>query len=139
MKLESAYPVIVTDRSKLSDCRDFYVRWFEFQVVFEATWFLYLQASGESPYGIAFMADDHPSQPPGPETFNGRGMFFTLQVEDSAAEFERLEKAGLPIAYPLRVEPWGQRRFGVFDPSGTWVDVVEQIEPAPGFWEPYLE
>jgi len=35
-------------------------------------------------------------------------------------------------------EPWGQRRFGVTDPAGMWVDVVEQIKPAAGWWEPYL-
>ena len=25
-----------------------------------------------------------------------------------------------------------------FDFSGTFVDIIEQIDPAPGFWEPYL-
>jgi hypothetical protein len=42
------------------------------------------------------------------------------------------------VAYPLHDEPWGQRRFAVYDPSGTWVDVIQQIDPAPGFWEKYL-
>jgi hypothetical protein len=31
-----------------------------------------------------------------------------------------------------------QRRFGLFDPAGVWIDVVEQIEPAPGWWDKYL-
>jgi len=44
------------------------------------------------------MASDHPSKPPGPETFNGKGMFLTVQVEDAAAEFERLKGGGLAIA-----------------------------------------
>ena len=39
--------------------------------------------------------------------------------------------------HPLTDEPWGQRRFGIRDPAGVWVDVVEQIEPAPGFWDQY--
>jgi uncharacterized glyoxalase superfamily protein PhnB len=64
-------------------------------------------------------------------------MFITVQVEDTAAEFERLSRGGLAIAYPLRDEAWGQRRFAVYDPSGTWVDVIQQIDPAPGFWEKY--
>jgi len=46
--------------------------------------------------------------------------------------------AGLAIAYPLHDETWGQRRFAVYDPSGTWVDVIQQIEPEPGFWDKYL-
>jgi len=30
-----------------------------------------------------------------------------------------------------------QRRFAVYDPSGAWVDVIQQIDPAPGFWGKY--
>jgi hypothetical protein len=29
----------------------------------------------------------------------------------------------------------GPAAFGLYDPSGTWVDVVQQIDPAPGFWD----
>ena len=136
MQLKDAYPVIVTTR--LAECRDFYSRWLGFQILFEASWFVYLASPGESPRGVAFMAPDHPSQPPGPERFSGEGMFLTFQVADAAAEFERLRAAGAPIAYPLRDEPWGQRRFALRDPAGTWLDIVEQIEPTPGFWDPYL-
>ena len=84
------------------------------------------------------MSPDHPSQPPGPERFSGKGMFLTVQVEDAAKELERLQAGGLSIAYPLRDEPWGQRRFAVYDPAGTWVDVIQPIDPMPGFWDPYL-
>ena len=69
--------------------------------------------------------------------FNGKGLLLTLQVEDARAEFERLKGARLEIAYALHDEPWGQRRFAVHDPAGTWIDVIDQIEPAPGFWEQY--
>jgi catechol 2,3-dioxygenase-like lactoylglutathione lyase family enzyme len=133
MEMQSAYPVVVTE--KLVECRDFYVRWFGFEVVFEASWFAYLRAPGESPHGIAFMAPDHPSRPPGPEAFGGDGLLFTLQVADAAAEYERLRESGPAIDHPLTDEPWGQRRFGLEDPAGTWVDVVQQIEPEPGWWE----
>jgi uncharacterized glyoxalase superfamily protein PhnB len=70
------------------------------------------------------MAPDHPSQPPGPERFKGKEMFITVQVADAAAEFDRLTGSGLSIAYPLHDEPWGQRRFALYDPSGTWLDVI---------------
>lgn len=130
--LLASYPVVVTDR--LAACRDFYVRWLGYQVVFEASWFVYLAAGT---HGIAFMSPDHPSQPPGPDAFGGKGLFLTLQVADADALFRRLQRAGVPIAYPVRDEPWGQRRFGLLDPSGMWVDVVQQIEPAPGYWDRY--
>ena len=65
-------------------------------------------------------------------------MFLTFQVLDAAAELARLREAGVPIVYPLRDEPWGQRRFALRDPAGTWLDIVQQIEPTPGFWDPYV-
>ena len=137
MHIKDLYSVIVTDNR--AECRDFYVKWFGFQVVFEASWFVYLVADRDHPFGIAFMAPDHPSQPPGPERFNGQGMFITVQVADAAAEFDRLSRSGLSIAYPLHDEPWGQRRFALYDPSGTWLDVIQQIDAAPGFWDEYLK
>lgn len=135
MRLESSYSVIVTAR--IGDCRDFYQRWFGCEAVFEATWFVLLRFP-DSATLVAFMTPDHPSSPPGPDAFNGRGVFLTLQVTDAAAEFARLESSGAVVAYPLRTEPWGQKRFALVDPAGTWVDIVEQVEAAPGFWDPYL-
>jgi uncharacterized glyoxalase superfamily protein PhnB len=114
VELEAAYPVVVTGR--LAECRDFYTRRLGFEVVFEASWFVYLTASSGSPHGIAFMSPDHPSRPPGPEAFDGEGLLLTLQVADAAAEFERLRDTGLAIDHPLTDEPWGQRRFGLRDP-----------------------
>jgi uncharacterized glyoxalase superfamily protein PhnB len=136
MQVQDAYPIIVTD--KLVECRDFYTGQLGFQIVFEASWFVYLASAGDRPYGIAFMASDHPSEPPGPETFTGRGMSLTLQVANAAAEFERIREAGVPVAYPLRDEPWGQRRFAVIDPAGLWVDVVQHIDSQPGYWDQYM-
>ena len=62
MQVEDAYPIVVTD--KLIQCRDFYTGRLGFEVLFEASWFVYLTSPGERPHGLAFMADDHPSQPP---------------------------------------------------------------------------
>ena len=136
MQLLDAYSIVATDR--LTECRDFYTRWFGFRIAFEASWFVYLASAGERSYGIAFMASDHPSRPPGPETFTGQGLFLTLQVADAAAEFERLREAGVPMAYPLRDEPWGQRRFALLDPAGMWVDIVQHIQAEPGYWDRYM-
>jgi catechol 2,3-dioxygenase-like lactoylglutathione lyase family enzyme len=137
MELVDSYPVVVTD--ELRDCRDFYRRWFGFEVGFEANWFVLLAGGGERPATLAFMHTDHPSSPPTPAAFRGDGAFITFQVADADAEYRRLVEAGLSCDLPLTEEPWGQRRFGVIDPAGMWVDVVEQIEPAAGWWDPYLK
>ncbi len=136
MQVLDAYPVIVTDR--LRECRDFYCRWFGFEVAFEADWFVWLRNEGDRPVALAFMHSDHPSSPPSPEPFAGDGAFITFQVADARAEYERLAADGLEFDLALTDEPWGQRRFGVVDPAGMWVDVVEQTEPAAGWWDAYV-
>ena len=119
----------------MAECRDFYTRHLGLSIVFEASWFTLLAA--ESGSAIAFMTPDHPSAPPGPEPFSGKGMCLEFEVEDAAQAFESLSAEGVEITYPLTDEPFGQRRFGFHDPAGVWIDVVEQIESAPGFWERY--
>lgn len=136
MIFADSYPVIVTP--KVIECRDYYRQWLGAEIVFEATWFVLLSLPGGPGHRIAFMTPDHPSSPPGPDAFSGRGVFLTLQVDDANAEHGRLQGLGAPIVYPLRTEPWGQARFALTDPAGTWIDIVEQVEPAPGFWDQYL-
>ena len=133
MKFVDRYPIIVTPR--LADCRDFWIARLGFEVVFEADWFILLAADGAT---LAFMHPDHPSSPPGPQAFSGHGMCFELQVEDANEAYETCRARGLKADYDLAHEPFGQLRFGFFDPSGLWVDVVEQIEPAEGFWDRYM-
>ncbi len=135
MRLTDRYPIIVTDHKDA--CRDFWERHLGFAAAFDSTWFTWLTTADGSG-SIAFMAPDHPSAPPGPETFTGTGMCFELQVEDATATHAALAATGLPIEYGLTDEPFGQRRFGFRDPSGLWVDVVEQTEPAAGYWDRYM-
>jgi catechol 2,3-dioxygenase-like lactoylglutathione lyase family enzyme len=135
MRLQSFYPIVVTPRGEA--CRDFYQRWFGLNVLFEASWFVLLGRE-DGAATIAFMAPDHPSAPPGPEPFNGKGMCLEFQVSDAKTEHERFVSDGAPLSLPLRDEPFGQRRFGLFDPAGVWIDVVEQIEPAAGWWDRYV-
>jgi catechol 2,3-dioxygenase-like lactoylglutathione lyase family enzyme len=129
------YPLVTV--TALQESRDFFVKLFGLSVVFEANWVVMLARKAGGPIVLGLMSAEHPSRPPGPETFNGLGMIMTFQVEDAAAEHKRLQAAGAPISYGLAAEPWGQKRFMVRDPSGILVDVVEQIEPAGGFWEKY--
>jgi catechol 2,3-dioxygenase-like lactoylglutathione lyase family enzyme len=129
------YAIVITP--KLRECRDFWTKHLRFEVAFEATWFVLLRAEGESAT-LAFMSPDHPSAPPGNETFTGLGMCFELQVEDAATALTEFQHNGGTVSLGLVDEPFGQRRFGFADPSGLWVDVVEQIDPAAGFWDRYV-
>jgi len=138
LKVRDLYPLVTTPA--LTEVRDFYVEHFGFQVAFEASWFLYLVGPGEDGTRgatLAFMHPNHPSNPPGPESFDGLGMILTVEVGNAAAVFERLRESGAPIVYPVTDEDWGQRRFMIRDPAGVLVDIVQQIEPAEGYWSRY--
>ncbi len=136
MNFEDRYPILVTSRR--SECRDFWVQRLGFEVVFDSSWFSLLVAEQGSA-SIAFMSPEHPSAPPSADEFSGRGMCFELQVADADAAHTQMCARGLTVSYPLTNEPFGQRRFGFFDPSGLWVDVVQQIEPQAGYWNRYME
>lgn len=139
MRVRDLYPLITTP--KVVESRDFYVTHFSFEVVFEANWFVYLSSPAQQDARgatLAFMRPDHPTNPPGPETFNGLGMILTVEVDDAATMFERLNANGADIVYALTDEDWGQRRFMTRDPAGVMVDVVQQIEPKTGYWDQYM-
>ena len=129
MRIRDNYPIIVTDRK--GEARDFWQRYLGFRAVFDSSWFTLMTDEG-SGSSIAFMTPDHPSAPPGPDAC------FELEVDDAVAAHAELTGRGLAVTYPLTDEPFGQRRFGFADPSGLWIDVVEQIAPRPGYWDTYL-
>ncbi|WP_439574434.1 VOC family protein [Phreatobacter sp.] len=135
MRFLDRYPIVVT--AQKDACRAFWVHHLGFEVLFDSTWFTLLAADDQTAT-IAFMTPDHPSAPPGPDAFSGKGLCFELQVVDAAAAHAEAVGRGLPITLPLTREPFGQVRFGFFDPSGLWVDVVEQCEPAAGYWDRYM-
>ncbi|MDQ0996557.1 putative enzyme related to lactoylglutathione lyase [Phyllobacterium ifriqiyense] len=135
MNFTDRYPIIITSQKEA--CRDFWIKHLGFVSGFDSTWFSWLSAE-EGSASIAFMTPDHPSSPPGSESFSGTGICFELQVDDAQAAFEKISATGLKIEYPITDEPFGQRRFGFHDPSGLWIDVVEQIEAQAGFWDKYM-
>lgn len=134
---QDAYSVYIT--KQLKESRDFYVKWLDFEVVFEATWFVYMQSKGDHNVTFALIDEKHPSSPPSYPAFNGSGSFLTLQVQDADAVYQRLLKIKAPISYHLKKEEWGQIRFGLTDPNGLYIDVVQQVEPVAGYWEKYMK
>lgn len=136
MKIRDRYPIVVTEHKVA--CRDFWQRYLGLDVLFDSDWFVLL---GDAQQGsvVAFMSPDHPSAPPGPDTFSGLGMCLEIEVEDARQALADFQSRGGAVAYPLSDEPFGQRRFGLRDPSGLWVDVVEQIAPQQGYWDRYMQ
>ncbi len=137
MNIRDTYPVFVI--KQLTETKNYYVKWLQFEVIFESTWFLLLKANSENPYHIAFMHETHPTSPPSMPAIDAKsGVFLTLEVEDAKMEYEKFTKANLEIYYHLKAEAWGQKRFGLVDPNGMYVDIVEQIAPEEGYWDQYM-
>lgn len=141
MKLKGLFPVVAT--KAVAEARDFYVRYFGFQVVFDAGWYVQLNAvreGGGAPLELAFMIPDHESLPPSlRHAFDGKGVFLTIDVEDVDALYQQLRAGGHEILIDLRDEEWGQRHFAVRDPSGGMLDVVKAIPASADYEAAYLE
>ena len=90
--MSDTYPLITVKALKAS--RDFFVTHLAINVVFEASWVAILARSEGGPIALGLMTASHPSKPPGPEEFDGKGMIMTFQVADAAAEHKRLRAAG---------------------------------------------
>lgn len=118
---------IVTE--KLQESRDFYVRLFDCEAVFESDWFVLLRIGGAE---LGFLSPDLESQAPiFRPAFQGKGAWVTVEVDDVDAEYRRILSLGVPIELALRDEPWGDRHFVVVDPNGIGVDVVRHgLSPA---------
>ena len=137
MKVKDSYPVFITKQLQLT--KEYYVKWFDFEVFFESTWFILVESKGEQPYFIAFMDEQHPTSPPSMPAINSSaGVFLTLEVENATEEYKRLTDSGLDICYHLKDEEWGQKRFGLIDPNGIYIDIVEQTNPKDGYWDQYM-
>lgn len=114
---------------KLHACKQFYTSHFGFQVIYESDWFVLL-ATPNGKQQVSFLQPDHASQQAlFQPAFAGKGVYFTLEVADVEAEYERLKKAGIPILIELRQEPWGDTHFAIQDPAGVAVDIVTYQAP----------
>ena len=137
MQYLDAYPVVFV--RDLPATVLFYTGTLGLEALFESDFFVLLALPGDERGAAAFVSEAHPTAPPerpgdraGIERVPdpaGRRCRRGTRPSSSARES--------PSSTPLRDEPWGQRRFGLLDPNGLYVDVVEQTEPDPDFWPRY--
>lgn len=115
--------------AKMAETKAFYTEVLGFGISFENDFYL-LMHSPDGNSEISFLLPDHPSQQPLFHTpFEGRGVYFTIEVEDVDAIYNDL-KSKAAISIPLRDEPWGDRHFAIQDPNGVSIDIVTYSPPA---------
>jgi catechol 2,3-dioxygenase-like lactoylglutathione lyase family enzyme len=98
-----------------------------FKPLFESDWFVLLGLEGNQ---IAFLKPEQEGQAPiFRRAYPGHGAWITFAVPDVDQVHTRAVAAGIPIAVPLRDEPWGERHFSVVAPNGLALDFVTYQGP----------
>lgn len=114
MTIKRAVPNIRSDRPTAT--RDFYVDLLGFEVAMDMGWVVTL-ASPTNPAAQITIVGNEDMAAPG----------VSVEVADVDAVHARALERGFEIAYRLRDEDWGVRRFMLRDPSGTVVNVLSHI------------
>jgi len=126
MKTTGFYPLLQVQNVAAS--ATFYEAHLGFAPVFASDWYVQLRSTRAPHVELAIIAFDHDSIPPLGRVLT-RGLILSFEVEDAAAEAERLQAAGVPIIQPLRDEPFGQRHVIAADPEGILLDLITPIAP----------
>jgi catechol 2,3-dioxygenase-like lactoylglutathione lyase family enzyme len=109
--IDRAVPNIRTDRA--AETRDFFVELLGFEVVMDLGWIVTVASPTNPSAQVTIIGNDDPAAPG-----------ISVGVDDVDAVHADAVERGLEIAYPLRDEEWGVRRFMLREPSGTIVNVV---------------
>lgn len=124
MKLNAG---VITE--KLEETKKFYTDTLGFDVRFENEFYLLLS----TPCGtseISFLLPNHPSQKPiFQSSFNGSGVYLTIEVENVDTIYTTLKNKKIPIEIEIQDEPWGDRHFAIIDPNGIGIDIVTYTKP----------
>jgi catechol 2,3-dioxygenase-like lactoylglutathione lyase family enzyme len=112
--ISRAVPNIRSERP--AETRDFFVNLFGFEVAMDMGWVVTVASPGNPSVQITIVGGDDMAAPG-----------ITVEVADVDAVHAKAVERGLEIAYPLRDEEWGVRRFMLREPSGTVVNVLSHI------------
>jgi catechol 2,3-dioxygenase-like lactoylglutathione lyase family enzyme len=109
--IRRAVPNIGSDQP--AETREFFVDLLGFDVAMDLGWVVTLVSPSEPTAQVTIIGNDDPAAPG-----------ISIGVDDVDAVHAKAVELGLEIAYPLRDEEWGVRRFMLREPSGTMVNVV---------------
>jgi catechol 2,3-dioxygenase-like lactoylglutathione lyase family enzyme len=109
--ISRAVPNIRSERP--SETREFFVNLLGFEVAMDIGWVVTVASPANPSAQVTIVGNDDMSAPG-----------ISVEVADVDAVHARAVEQGLEIAYPLRDEEWGVRRFMLREPSGTLVNVL---------------
>ena len=115
MTIERAVPNLRSERP--GETRDFFVQLLGFETAMDIDWVITVASPDNPSVQVNIISNDDPAAPG-----------ISVGVDDVDAVHARAVEQGLEIAYPLRDEEWGVRRFMLREPGGTMVNVVSHQE-----------
>jgi hypothetical protein len=95
------------------ETRDFFVELLGFEVAMDLGWVVTVASPTNPSAQVTIVGNDDPAAPG-----------ISVEVDDVDAVHARAVERGLEIAYDIRDEEWGVRRFMLREPSGTIVNVL---------------
>jgi catechol 2,3-dioxygenase-like lactoylglutathione lyase family enzyme len=109
--ISRAVPNLRSERP--DETRDFFVRLLGFEPAMDLGWVVTLASPDNPSAQVTLITNDDRSAPG-----------ISVGVDDVDAVHARAVEQGYEIAYSLRDEEWGVRRFMLREPGGTMVNVV---------------
>jgi catechol 2,3-dioxygenase-like lactoylglutathione lyase family enzyme len=109
--ISRAVPNIRSDQP--DETREFFVELLGFDVAMDLGWVVTLVSPSDPTAQVTIIGNDDPAAPG-----------ISIGVDDVDAVHAKAVERGLEIAYPIRDEEWGVRRFMLREPSGTMVNIV---------------
>jgi catechol 2,3-dioxygenase-like lactoylglutathione lyase family enzyme len=106
-----AVPNIRADRP--TETRDFFVDLLGFEVAMDLGWVMTVASPTNPSAQVTIVTGDDMAAPG-----------ISVEVADVDAVHAKAVEQGFEIAYPIRDEEWGVRRFMLREPSGTIVNVL---------------
>jgi uncharacterized glyoxalase superfamily protein PhnB len=106
-----AVPNIRSNRP--AETRDFFLDLLGFEVAMDLGWVVTLVSPTNPSAQVTIVGNDDMAAPG-----------ISVEVADVDAVHAKAMEQGLEIAYPLRDDEWGVRRFMLREPSGTIVNVL---------------
>jgi catechol 2,3-dioxygenase-like lactoylglutathione lyase family enzyme len=111
VRVTRAVPNIKSGRP--AETREFFVELLGFEPAMDLGWVVTLTSPSNPSVQVTIIGNDDPAAPG-----------ISVEVDDVDAVHARAVERGLEIAYALRDEDWGVRRFMLREPSGTVVNIL---------------
>ena len=114
MIIRRAVPNLRSERPE--ETRAFLMTLLGFEVAMDMDWVVTLASPSNREAQITIISNNDPAAPG-----------ISIEVDDVDAVHAKAVESGVEIAYALRDEDWGVRRFMVREPGGAMINVLSHL------------